>query len=311
VHLLVTGVLYVSTDGERRFVRRAFGQYLAPELLAKLERQPRGLVLGGEMREMSIMFMDVRGFTPISETLSATDLVHFLNTLLSPLSEAIQAQDGTIDKYIGDSIMAFWNAPVDVEDHAARACRAALRMGEIVREMNERDAFGFRAMGRRDLTVRIGVGINTGEACVGNMGSERRFNYSVIGDAVNTAARIEASCKAVGADLLVSEETMRAAPGFAVLEAGRVALKGKARPAALYALVGDESLGASAAFREFARLHERLIAAIDGGDAQAASVLVALCRRAAPVDLDAFYDRFDETVRGIGSAPAEPARAAG
>jgi adenylate cyclase len=113
----------------------------------------------------------------------------------------------------------------------------------------------------------------------------------------------------VGADLLVSEDTARAAPGFAVLEAGRVALKGKARPAVLYALVGDEALGASAAFREFARLHARLIAAIEAGDAEAASVLVALCRRAAPVELDAFYDRFDGTVRALAAAPAQPEQA--
>ena len=153
---------YIVSDREKRFVRRAFSQYLAPELLSKLEEHPDAMKLGGEMRQLSIMFMDVRGFTPISEMLAPHDLVHFLNTLLSPLSDAIQFQAGTIDKYIGDSIMAFWNAPLETPDHAALACRAALRMREIVGELNEADAFGFKAGHKPIQEVQIGVGINTG-----------------------------------------------------------------------------------------------------------------------------------------------------
>ncbi|HEV2604720.1 MAG TPA: adenylate/guanylate cyclase domain-containing protein, partial [Microvirga sp.] len=227
LYFVITAVLYFTTDRDKRFVREAFGRYLAPELLAELEGSHDKLKLGGELRDMTILFMDIRDFTPISERLSAEELIEFLNTLFTPLTEAIQSERGTVDKYIGDSVMAFWNAPLDVPDHAARACAAALKMTAIVEQMNREDAFGFAARGYPDLKVKIGIGLNTGEACVGNMGSERRFNYSVVGDAVNTAARIESSCKAVGASVLISEATAAAAGTFAALEAGEVPLKGK------------------------------------------------------------------------------------
>ncbi len=145
--------------------------------------------LGGESKPLTILFMDVRDFTPISEGLTPVELVEFMNHLLSPLSEAIQSEMGTIDKYIGDSIMAFWNAPVDIPDHQVRACRAVLKMRAALADLNARDAFGFS---KRELEpVKIGMGLHTGEACVGNMGSERRFNYTAMGDVVNTSARIE------------------------------------------------------------------------------------------------------------------------
>ncbi|WP_321501592.1 adenylate/guanylate cyclase domain-containing protein [Breoghania sp.] len=285
---------YIVSEREKRFVRRAFGQYLAPELLSQLESQPDAMRLGGDMRPLSIMFMDVRGFTPISEMLSPQDLVQFLNTLLSPLSDAIQTEAGTIDKYIGDSIMAFWNAPLETPDHAARACRTALRMREIVKELNEADAFGFKAGGKPIQTVQIGVGLNSGPACVGNMGSNRRFNYSVVGDAVNVAARIESSCKPVGSDLLVSQETARAAPGFAFLEAGEIPLKGKSAPVVLYALLGAEDVARSPAFLALRARHEKLVAAWRRKDMAAAHGALDACRAAAPPDLIAFYDRFGE-----------------
>jgi adenylate cyclase len=292
VHLCVTAVLHVSTDRERRFVRRAFGQYLAPQLLAELEKAPHRMQLGGELREITILFMDVRAFTPISESLSATDLVHFLNTLLSPLSDAIQAEGGTIDKYIGDSIMAFWNAPLDVADHPRRACRAALAMRGLVERLNVEDAFGFKAAGLSDLQVRIGIGINTGEACVGNMGSEQRFNYSAVGDTVNIAARIESSSKNLGCDLLVSEETASRVPDFAFLEVGAVQLKGKAAPTKLLALVGDETVAAGAAFQEITNLHRQMMEALDAGQGRKAAAYAEICRRAAGPQLALLYDHF-------------------
>ncbi|QDL97078.1 adenylate/guanylate cyclase domain-containing protein [Rhodopseudomonas palustris] len=291
-YIAVERVLHTASDREKRFVRQAFGQYLAPDLLARLERMPDGLRLGGEQRELSVMFMDVRGFTPISETLSATELVDFVNTLLSPLSDAIQDELGTIDKYIGDSIMAFWNAPVNVPDHAARACRAALKMRAVVERLNDADAFGFAARGVADPVVRIGVGLNTGVACVGNMGSARRFNYSAMGDVVNVAARIESASKEFGTDLLVSEEVARAAPALALLEAGEIRLKGKSRPTRLYALVGDEAFAASERFAELQRLHRGLFEALAAGDQDRAAAMLAACRAAAPQAVAGLYDSF-------------------
>jgi len=250
VFAATTALLYVLTEREKRFVRQAFSQYLSPDLVTRLQDAPEQLSLGGEIRDMTILFMDVRDFTPISEQLAPAELVSFLNTLLSPMSDAIQAEGGTIDKYIGDSIMAFWNAPLTIPEHAKKACRAGLTMLKVMDDLNDRDAFGFRARNLKTQFVRIGIGLNSGEACVGNMGSARRFNYSVIGDAVNTASRIESSCKLVGAELLVSEDTRDLVPDFACLEAGEIPLKGKSRPIKLFALLGDEALKSSREFQD-------------------------------------------------------------
>ncbi|MTI44947.1 adenylate/guanylate cyclase [Roseibium hamelinense] len=296
-----TALVYFFTEREKRFVRQAFGQYLSPHLVAQLERSPEQLSLGGEMRDMTILFMDIRGFTPISEQLTPTELVSFLNTLLSPLSDAIQEEDGTIDKYIGDSIMAFWNAPLTIERHAEHACRAGLRMLEVVDALNKHDAFGFQRRKMKTQKVQIGIGLNSGGACVGNMGSDKRFNYSVIGDAVNVASRIESSCKAVGADLLVSEDTRIAAPDFAYLEAGEIALKGKSRPVKLFVLAGDETHANSPVFVELQNHHSKLVAAIEDADLIEAATHLASCRSSAPKKLAAFYSRFEERLNALRS----------
>jgi adenylate cyclase len=250
--------------------------------------------LGGETKQLSIMFMDVRDFTPISEGLSASELVDFMNELLSPLSDAIQSELGTIDKYIGDSIMAFWNAPIDIPEHTLHACRAVLKMREALADLNARDAFGFRERGLQP--VKIGIGLHAGEACVGNMGSQRRFNYTAMGDVVNTSARIESSCKAVGMDIVVSEEIARAVPGFAFLEAGAMPLKGKAKPMKLLALVGDEQKAASPEFVELTRRHAELLAAIAEQRAADATHALVHCRALGGAQLAGFYSRFEEKI---------------
>jgi adenylate cyclase len=301
-YLVVVGVLYFTAEREKKFVRRAFGQYVAPELLHKLEQSPHLMRLGGETRQLTIMFMDVRDFTPISEGLSASELVDFMNGLLSPLSDAIQAELGTIDKYIGDSIMAFWNAPVDVADHTLRACRAVLKMRAIVAELNDSDAFGFRQRGLSQ--VKIGMGLHAGEACVGNMGSQRRFNYSAMGDVVNTTSRIESSCKAVGMDIVVSEEIARAVPGFAFLEAGALPLKGKAKPMKLLGMVGDEQKAASPEFAELSRRHAELLTAIAERSAADAANALAHCRALGGALLTNFYNRFEEQIAEITPSTA-------
>lgn len=297
VFVSVLAVLYFTSDREKRFIRQAFGQYLVPELVKKLEESPGSLKLGGETRRMSIMFLDIRGFTGISEALSADELVTLLNRLFSPLSDAIFREQGTIDKYIGDSIMAFWNAPVEVADHPLRACRAALAMRVTLDDLNARDAFGFAARGRSDLQVRIGIGINTGNACVGNMGSERRFNYSVVGDAVNVASRIESHCKEMGVDILISESTAQAVPDLAMLEAGEVMLKGKSRALKLFALVGDETLAATPEFCELASLHASLVAHVERLDNAGARITLESCRALAGPRLTLFYNRYAEKLQ--------------
>ncbi|WP_425909573.1 CHASE2 domain-containing protein [Nitrobacter sp. TKz-YC02] len=299
VYIAVERVLHVASDREKKFVRQAFGQYLAPELLTQLENSPQGMRLGGESRDISVMFMDVRGFTPISEALTATELVDFINTLLAPLSDAIQDELGTIDKYIGDSIMAFWNAPVDVSDHATRACQAALKMRAALGALNDADVFGFSARGFDDSRVKIGVGINAGLACVGNMGSQRRFNYSAMGDVVNVAARIESASKALNVDLLVSEDVARRVKGIALLEAGEILFKGKSRPTKIYAIAGDDTMAGSPEFAELKRQHGALLNAIKTGEGPEATVALARCQELAGEDMQDFYHRLAEQITSL------------
>ncbi|NRP73774.1 Adenylate cyclase 2 [Ensifer psoraleae] len=286
-HFAATAFRFLVTDRERRAVRRAFGHYLSPSLLYRIEHNPDALRLGGDDRELTVMFVDVRNFTEISERLAPTAVVGFLNTLLDALSRHVIANEGTLDKFIGDSIMAFWNAPVDVADHPAKAVRAALAMRETLTRLNADDAFGFGG----EQSVSIGVGIHTGIACVGNMGAEAHFNYSAVGDTVNVAARIEASCKDVLFDILVSEETAKALPGHALLEAGALALKGKSTRSRLFAVVGDEKVGASAEFAELRCLHLKLVDALRSR-APNRKILNAAKLKAAKLDgLADFYRR--------------------
>ncbi len=254
---MTTVLLFAFTEREKRFIRNAFQHYLAPELLGKLEEEPGALKLGGEIRHMTLMFMDVRNFTPISERLDPQELVAFLNDLLSPLSEIIQKHEGAIDKYIGDSIMAFWNAPLDVADHPKKACLAALEMLAKVEELNARNTFGFDERGIP--AIAIGIGISTGEGCVGNMGSVRRFDYSVVGDTVNVAARLESASKDACWPVLVSSSTMQEANDLAFLNAGKISLKGKSEPHDVFALIGGPDLAASTQFNELRAAHNQLV----------------------------------------------------
>ncbi|WP_421696006.1 CHASE2 domain-containing protein [Aestuariivirga sp.] len=229
-----TAFWYVVIERERRYIRQAFGRYVSPTLLARIEQSPDALRLGGVNREITVLFMDVRDFTALSETLAPQETIRFLNKLHGALSVPVVECDGTLDKFIGDSLMAFWNAPLDVGDHPAKAAEAALRMRDAMAELNRTDALGL-GPGHE---VRIGIGIHTGVACVGNVGTLKRLSYSAVGDTVNTAARIESACKEIGTDILVSEQTARRIPGYGTVHAGKVALKGKSEPFDVFFLPG-------------------------------------------------------------------------
>lgn len=266
LHFSVTAYRYLITDRDARFVRQAFARYVSPPVLAEIQKRPEMLKLGGEVRELTVMFVDVRNFTPLSESLPPDELVAFVNRLLGELSRCVVEEHGTIDKYIGDSLMAFWNAPVALDGHQRRACLAALRMREAVDRLNADDAFGLRNRGLANRTVAIGIGINAGRACVGNMGSQDRFDYSCIGDAVNIAARVESTCKQVDFDILVTEATADALGDMALLEAGELPLKGKSARQRIFAVVGDAGTRSDPAFVKLADRHNELLAAIRGGD---------------------------------------------
>ena len=292
VHFAMTSFRYLFTDRQARFIRRAFSQYVAPAVLANIERNPQRLALGGEIRPITIMFVDIRNFTTLSEALGPGELVSFLNTLLSALSACIVRELGTIDKYIGDSVMAFWNAPTEVPDHAARACRAALAMRKTLDELNAKDAFGLARMGRAAPSVEIGIGINTGQACVGNMGSQTRFNYSAVGDAVNLAARVESACKDVAFDIVVSQATATSAQGLALLDAGSIRMKGKSELQQIAVLLGDGQLLQLPAFSELRAAHETFMQTLAAGKTADAARRSAICIKLANglgLDLEAFY----------------------
>jgi adenylate cyclase len=243
---------FAVTDADKRRIRRAFAHYVEPSLLTQIEANAGLLKLGGDVREMTVMFSDVRNFTALSERSSPAELVGMLNRLFAGLGAAIIAHHGTIDKFMGDAIMAFWNAPVDVPRHARHACEAALDMRKALRDLNA---------GQGSVEpVAIGIGISTGPALVGNMGFEARFDYSCIGDTVNVASRIEGACKTVCYDILVTAETRAAAPELAFLAAGSVVLKGISQPEPIHLLVGDAALAQSGTFVALAAAHDALLA---------------------------------------------------
>ena len=268
---------YVATERERSRVRSAFGHYVAAPLVEELARNHDKLKLGGETREVTVLFADVRGFTNIAEGLSAEELIAFLNRMFTPLSEIILEERGTIDKFMGDAVMAFWNAPLADPEHAANACRAALRMQEQLDRLNALWAAEAVARGETTRQIRLGVGLNTGACCVGNVGSPQRFDYSILGDAVNVASRLEGETKTYGVPIIVGESTARAAPGMALLELGSVAVRGKQRTERIFALLGDETLALSPEFVQLREAHQLLLASISEGDAERARAAYEAC----------------------------------
>jgi adenylate cyclase len=252
--LLVYGAMvyfqFSLAERNRQQLRRAFGHYVAPELLTRIEASADQLKLGGEARHLTVMFSDMRGFTAFTESHAPDETLGMLNTLFGALGKEIVERHGTIDKFIGDAIMAFWNAPLDVADHPRRACEAALAMRATLDALN---ANGFPG-------IAVGIGLSTGDALVGNMGLESRFDYSAIGDTVNVASRVETESKIIGFDIVASDSTRQAVPDFAWLEAGTVRVRGKAARLAIHLLVGDATLATSAPFRVLQDAHRDWIA---------------------------------------------------
>ncbi len=306
--LLYLGLVFLrflTTDAARRQIRRAFGYYVAPSLLDEIERNGDRLKLGGETRRITVMFTDLRGFTALGEQLPPQRLLGVLNTLFGALGAEIVGRLGTIDKFIGDAIMAFWNAPVDVADHERRALEAALGMRARLAALNAADAFGLVAEGRSPTRLGIGIGIAAGEAVVGNMGLETRFDYSALGDTVNIASRIESACPVIGYDILVAPALAEAAPDFACLAAGSIALKGKSERLSLFLLVGPPALAATSAFSLLRLSHTELLALMARG-ADITGALAecrALARQVEP-GLESFYVRLSDRAADFAGAHA-------
>ena len=248
--IATTAYKLMVTDRQGRHLRRSFAHYVAPAILAEIERNPQNLKLGGEIRDVTVMFVDIKNFTPLSEKLPPQELVKIINGVLDACSQAILAEGGTIDKYIGDAVMAFWNAPVAKPDHQYHALKSALKIKQQIEKYNasEPAKSTLQAIGSWPIAVRIGLA--TGPACIGNMGSSERFNYTVLGDAVNTAARAENACKAIGFDCILAGEVEGRSRELALISAGSVAMKGKAHETAVHKVMGDEMMAASHEFTE-------------------------------------------------------------
>ena len=230
VSLVGGSLLNYATEGQqKRYIKSAFKQYLSPTIIEELIAHPERLKLGGEKRELSIFFSDLQGFTTISESLTPEDLTRLLNEYLTAMTDIIQEEGGTIDKYEGDAIIAFWNAPLDQEDHAVRAVRAALRCQAKLREMRP----ALKARWGRELHKRIGI--NTGNAVVGNFGSHTKFNYTMLGDAVNLASRLEGVNKQFRTFTMISSMVLQKLAGaFPARELSRIAVVGRKEPVTVY-----------------------------------------------------------------------------
>ncbi|MFZ4625764.1 MAG: adenylate/guanylate cyclase domain-containing protein, partial [Rhodoferax sp.] len=238
--LVLTVVLFVFNmsygffvdSRAKRLLARIFGQYVPQELVDEMAKDPAAYSLAGSNREMTVLFSDVRGFTSISEGLEPEQLTQLMNAYLTPMTEVIQHHRGTIDKYIGDAIMAFWGAPVADQQHARRALQAALDMVASLPRLEDH----FKQRGWPP--IRIGVGLSTGTMTVGNMGSNFRLAYTVMGDAVNLGSRLEGLTKEYGVQIIVNELTRLAVPEFAFRELDRVCVKGKIKPVKIYEPIG-------------------------------------------------------------------------
>ena len=272
----------VATEKDGRFIRNAFAHYLAPALVERLASDPEQLTLGGEERELTLLFCDIRGFTSLSESMSPVELTQFLNDFLTPMTTALLNRQATIDKYMGDAIMAFWNAPLSQQDHQRLACQGVLDMQMELVELNKRAPH----------TLEIGIGLNTGQCCVGNLGSNQRFNYSAVGDAVNVASRVEGLTKNYGLDNLIVEETMMGLEGFAFLEIDLVSVVGRDQPLRIFTLLGGSDLAESERFQHLQKYQALLLEAYRAGEIASAVEYLNNVRAMNFRELDKFTELF-------------------
>jgi adenylate cyclase len=296
----------VTEGREKLRIKHAFAQYLDDRAVAQILADPSRLRLGGERRELTVLFSDIRGFSALAESLDPQQLSSFLNEYLTPMTDLVLEAGGLLDKYIGDAVMAVWGAPLEQPDHAARACATALAMQRRLAELNT----GFRARGLPQ--IAIGIGVSSGGMSVGNMGSERRFDYTVVGDAVNLGARLEALTKAYDAEILVGERARElAGDRFVFRELDTVRVKGKDRVVRVYELLGargapvrvdlERFAAALAAYRarRFADAETGFQAALDAcpDDGPARALLERARRLGAappPADWDGVFEQMEK-----------------
>jgi adenylate cyclase len=307
IFIILATFNYLREEKKRREIRSAFGQYVSPDLVSELADSPEGLTLGGETRELSILFSDVRGFTAISESFKTNPqgLTVLMNEFLTVLSNAILKHNGTIDKFMGDAVMAFWNAPVPHEQHARSSCLAALKMLHDVDVLNKEKAAAWEAIKeeseRGDLhQINIGIGINSGDCVVGNMGSELRFDYTCLGDPVNLASRLEGQSKPYGVLIILGQNTAAYVQDeMATLEIDQLRVKGKQEPETIFGLFGDETMLADPDFQALQKQNNDMLAAYRGQDWETVEALLELMKDQsdkAGIDLDIYLFMYETRV---------------
>ncbi len=259
-------------------IKKQFEHYLAPAMVRKLQKNPDLLKLGGDTRELTILFSDIRGFTPISEQYKTDPqgLTKLINRYMTPMTDIVMKNDGTVDKYIGDALMAFWNAPLDVPQQKQLAIKTANEMFVALANLNKE----LKSEGL--LPIKIGIGINTGSVVVGNMGSNQRFDYSVLGDAVNLAARLEGQSKEYGLTLLVGETSVT--DDYKFLELDRIAVKGKKEPATIYTALFNKT------GKTFEAEHNKFLELYRNANWTQAIKLIDRLEKMCPREIKKYYD---------------------
>jgi len=300
-YIFMTLLTYVREERQRAYIHHAFDRYLSPELVKRIADDPGQLELGGVERHMTVLFCDIRSFSSLSESLTPQQIIRFLTAFLTPMTDILLARKGTIDKFIGDAILAFWNAPLDDEDQHCNAARGALEMSARLEALNREMA----ERGNPDWpgNVEIGIGIDAGPCCVGNMGSAQRLSYSLIGDTVNVASRIEGLTKVFGVRIAIGEDLALHCAEFALIELDRVRVVGRARPETVSALIGDEAIARSEAFARFRETHDLMLADYRARRWAEAETRLDRQTDAARFGLAKLYDLYRARIRAYAENP--------
>ncbi len=302
--LAVLGIFIVSTilsyaraESRRKQIRSAFGMYVASDVMQDLEKNPEKLKLGGERRDLSVMFTDIRNFTGISEGLSPEDLIQLMNDFLTKMSDIVMKHEGTLDKYIGDAMMCFWNAPRDVENHERKACRAALKMQDALEPINEKLREKANQQSTDPILLKAGIGVNAGPCAVGNMGSRQRFAYSALGDAVNIASRMEGQTKLYGVNVIIGQSVYEKNTDFAVIELDKVRVVGKEKPITIYGLIGDEEHAAKEHFQNWLKAHKKMLQLYRARRFEEAATQIVTCSALVGPEYERLYTLYEKRVR--------------
>jgi len=258
VYAVQTLLSFRQEEHQRAYIHTAFDRYLSPEMVRQIAANPERLQLGGEEREMTVLFCDIRGFSRISEQYDPKELINFLTGFLTPMCNILLERKATVDKFIGDAILAFWNAPLDDPDQFRNGARAALQMVASLERLNREQPQMAGQVWPPD--VKIGIGMNAGLCCVGNMGSQQRLSYTLIGDTVNIASRFEGLTKQYGVQILIGSALAAQLPGFALLELDRVKVVGREAADTIFALLGDETMSDDPTFQTLQSQHDLFLA---------------------------------------------------